>query len=119
MRVWDLPPQLLCDRHLVAEHHEIHTIWSVLTRGLKGWSRHPETLRWQGRLRALYARHEADVEEMQRRGFRHRSPLDEALAEGEAEQTECVDAPEEQMRMLRARCEKCRERLTEVVDYEQ
>ena len=71
MRVWDLPPQLLCNRHLVAEHFEIHTIWSVLTRGLKGWARHPETLRWAERLRALYGRHEADVAEMTRRGRHH------------------------------------------------
>ena len=113
MRVWDLPPQLLCNKHLVAEHFEIHTIWSVLTRGLKGWARHPETLRWQGRLRALYRRHEADVEEMQRRGFCHRSPLDESLATGEPEQAEYVDAPEEQARLLRERCEGCGRNLTE------
>ncbi len=113
MRVWDLPPQLLCNQHLVAEHSELHTIWSVLTRGLKGWSHHPETRRWEGKLAALYARHEAEVEEMLRRGFRHESPLDKRLATGEAGQREYVDAPEEQVKLLRERCERCRTRLIE------
>jgi hypothetical protein len=118
MRVWDLPPELLCPRHLLAEHFEIHTIWSVLTRGLKGWAHHPETLRWRGRLRALYLRHEADAAEMTRRGYHHKSPLDEALATGEAGQAEFVDAPEEQVRLLRERCEGCRANLTEAVPNE-
>jgi hypothetical protein len=111
MRVWDLPPQLLCNRHLVAEHFEIHTIWSVLTRGLQGWARHPETRRWSGRLAALYRRHEADVEEMTRRGYHHKSPLDASLTAGEAEQGEYVDTPEEQVRLLRERCPACRAQL--------
>ena len=45
-------------------------------------SRHPETLRWVGKLAALFARHDALVEEMDRRGFTHRSPLDRRLAKG-------------------------------------
>ncbi|HEY3396566.1 MAG TPA: pyrimidine dimer DNA glycosylase/endonuclease V [Armatimonadota bacterium] len=113
MRVWDLPPEKLCPRHLLAEHYEIHTLWSVLTRGLSGWSHHPETLRWQGRLAALYARHQADVAEMERRGYHHRSPLDATLATGESIQTEYKDAPAEQLRQLREKCAACRERFAD------
>lgn len=31
MRVWDIPPNELCNRHLVGEHAEIHAVWSVIT----------------------------------------------------------------------------------------
>lgn len=75
MRIWDLPVGCLCRSHLLAEHRELHAIWNVVLLGRKGYSRHPEVLRWHGRLRALWERHEAQVEEMRRRGYSHKSPL--------------------------------------------
>jgi hypothetical protein len=104
VRIWDVEPGRLCDRHLVAEHGELHGLWSVLTNPEKrGYAHHPETLRWRGKLAALYARHERLCAEMSSRGFQHRSPLDEALATGKREQTEFVDALEEQERLLAAK----------------
>ena len=76
MRVWDVPVAVLTDKHLLGEHREVHGMWTVLARGCTGgYSKHPETLRWRGHMRALHARHEAQVEEMTRRGFNHQSPL--------------------------------------------
>jgi hypothetical protein len=86
VRIWDVDPALLCDRHLLGEHRELHAIWSILTTGKRGYRDHPETVRWRGRLAALYARHEAQVTEMGGRGFRHGSPLDRRLATGDADQ---------------------------------
>ena len=103
MRIWDLDPAVLCDRHLLGEHRELHAVWSVLTNGKRGYSRHPETLRWRGRLAALYARHEEEVAEMSRRGFRHASPLDPRLATGTEQQTELVDSVEAQRERLEQR----------------
>ena len=103
MRIWDVDVALLCDRHLLAEHRELHAIWSVLTTGKRGYAHHPETLRWRRRLAALYARHEAQVAEMRRRGFRHASPLDPALATGSAVQTELVDPVDVQRTRLAER----------------
>lgn len=111
MRVWDLPVAQLCNKHLVAEHFELHVLWNVLTRGLRGWAHHPETRRWQGRLKALYRRHEAEAREMLARGLRHASPLDPALATGQARQTEHLDSLEQQAEILRRRCAECRARL--------
>jgi hypothetical protein len=62
MRIWDLEPRFLCDRHLLGEHRELHAIWTILTLGRRGYANHPETRRWRGRLAALYARHESQVE---------------------------------------------------------
>ena len=91
MRIWDLDSALLCDQHLLGEHRELHAIWSILTTGKTGYARHPETLRWRGRLAALYARHDAQVVEMSRRGFRHASPLDPQLATGATQQTQLIE----------------------------
>lgn len=82
MRIWDVEPGELCRRHLLGEHRELHGLWNILTRGLRGYSFHPETRRWEGKLGALYWRHEALVREIKRRGYRHASPLDPELATG-------------------------------------
>jgi hypothetical protein len=108
MRVWDVDVERLCDQHLLGEHRELHAIWTILTTGKRGYANHPETVRWRGRLAALYARHDAEVAEMGRRGFRHASPLDPELATGAAEQTVFVDPVEDQLARLSARGCGCR-----------
>lgn len=108
MRIWDLAPARLCRPHLLGEHRELHAVWAVLTQGRKGYSRHPETLRWKGKLRALYRRHEDLVVEMTRRGYDHRSPLEKALATGRTVQDAYVDPPRRQVRLLRAKACACR-----------
>lgn len=105
MRIWDVPPGVLCRQHLLGEHRELHATWNILTQDKKGYARHPEVLRWKGKLKALFLRHEALVAEMVRRGYRHASPLDESLAVGMAAQTTYVDPPERQMELLRGK--KC------------
>ena len=108
MRIWDLSPEILCRRHLLGEHRELHGLWVILTENKKGFSRHPETLRWRGKLQALYRRHEALVAEMARRGYRHNTPLAAAEAVGLAEQREYKDPPLEQVRILKAKGCGCR-----------
>lgn len=103
MRIWDLPPEKLCRNHLLGEHRELHALWAILTEGKKGYANHPETRRWRGKLQALYRRHEAQVKEMMRRGYRHQSPLDVSLATGEAKQNEYTDTPQKQKELLKER----------------
>ena len=103
MRIWDVDPAQLCRSHLLGEHRELHGLWNILTLGHNGYSRHPETRRWEGRLAALYHRHEALVAEMARRGYRHHSPLDGALATGSDVQDVFVDTPARQREILRAK----------------
>jgi hypothetical protein len=108
VRIWDLDPAVLCDKHLLGEHRELHAIWSILTTSKRGYAHHPETLRWRGRLAALYSRHDEQVQEMVRRGFRHRSPLDAALATGADRQTVLIDSFSEQRLKLARRGCACR-----------
>jgi hypothetical protein len=108
MRIWDIEPEKLCDRHLLAEHAELHGLWNTLTQHKKGYENHPETRRWRGKLRALFSRHRKLLEEMKRRGFNHNSPLNPKLATGKTRQTEYVDTPEEQINILKAKDCDCR-----------
>lgn len=77
MRVWDFSPSCLCTQHLLGEHREIHCIFTFLTTDKGGsYKKHPETLRWIGKLDALKVRHDALVKEMFNRGmYGHKSPL--------------------------------------------
>ncbi|TKB80919.1 MAG: pyrimidine dimer DNA glycosylase [Nitrospira sp.] len=88
MRIGDISPRSLCRNHLLGKHRELHAIWSVLVNGKKGYARHPETLRWKGKLKALYGRHEKLVEEMGHRGYRHQSPFPKRQATRSARQTQ-------------------------------
>jgi hypothetical protein len=74
MRVWDINPGYLNHASLLGEHREVHAIFSIVLNGKKGYSAHPETLRWESCLGALLIRHELLVSEMMLRGFSHRSP---------------------------------------------
>ena len=101
MRIWDIPPEKLCRNHLLGEHRELHALWSILTQGKRGYSKHPETIRWKGKRKALYLRHEALVKEMAARSYKHHSPLAAKLATGASQQNAYVDSCEEQVRILR------------------
>jgi len=101
MRIWDIPPEQLCRNHLLGEHRELHAIWSILIHNKKGYAHHPETLRWRGKQKALYLRHEALVTEMMQRRYHHHSPLEIHYATGEDHQDIFVDSYVEQVRLLR------------------
>ncbi|HNX82302.1 MAG TPA: pyrimidine dimer DNA glycosylase/endonuclease V [Candidatus Omnitrophota bacterium] len=108
MRIWDISVKKLCRQHLLGEHRELHAIWSIITQGKIGYSHHPETLRWQGKLKALYARHEALVDEMVRRGYHHASDLDRRLATGLRVQRSFIDTLRQQRAIVRAKKCACR-----------
>lgn len=105
MRIWDIDPKRLCRNHLLGEHRELHAIWVILTQGRKGYSRHPETMRWKGKLKALYLRHAQLIDELAARGYHHRSDLPKEHARGSAKQDEFVDLPSRQLVLLRRK--KC------------
>ena len=92
---------MLCRNHLLGEHRELHGLWSILTKGKRAYAHHPETMRWRGKLKALYDRHDLLVEEMTRRGYNHKTPLDKTEATGHSSQTDYVDSYEKQIEILR------------------
>jgi hypothetical protein len=107
MRIWDLPPRLLCRNHLLGEHRELHAVWNIITLRKVGYRRHPEVKRWVGKLKALYSRHDAIVEEMLRRKYRHLSKLPKRFATGSSVQRAYVDTPRRQRILLRRKKCEC------------
>jgi hypothetical protein len=103
MRIWDIHPKYLCRKHLLGEHRELHGLWNILTKhkGKCGYSRHPETIRWVGKRKALYIRHEALVKEFSRRGYLHHTPLDKRLATGSGNQNVFINTVKEQKVILK------------------
>ena len=75
MRVWDVNPGYLNRQSLLGEHRELHAIVSIIKHNKKGYSRHPETLRWKNFGWALGQRHRLLAVEMNLRGYVNRSHI--------------------------------------------
>lgn len=103
MRMWDIPPEMLCNQHLLGEHLELHMFVGAIKAGtsLTGYIR--DGLVETGRLQE---RHDLLVGEMLDRGMRHESPLDQPSIEPQGHinrQKNVLD--------LCLRCESCQRRI--------
>lgn len=72
MRMWMIDPELLCRKHLLGEHYEIHKAAGFLRNGRNLFG----LLRGFLDPRRMEVRHQALTFEMQQRGYLHNSPLD-------------------------------------------
>lgn len=99
MRIWDVNPGYLNRQSLLGEHRELHGIVSIFRNNKKGYSRHPETLRWVGYGWAIKQRHKLLVSEMNLRGYVDSSPV---LLRSRANQwpTIFIDSPASQLAIL-------------------
>jgi len=72
MRMWNVDPRLMCRRHLLGEHVEMHMFAGTLAKGvsIKGYL--DGGLVEVDRIRT---RHDELAAEMERRGYKHSSPL--------------------------------------------
>jgi hypothetical protein len=75
MRIWDIHPGYLNRQSLLGEHRELHGMMNIILEGKKGYSRHPETLRWIDFAGALAFRHRILSREMSLRGYQDKSPV--------------------------------------------
>ncbi|WP_339138070.1 MAG: DUF1722 domain-containing protein [Candidatus Electrothrix sp. GW3-4] len=99
MRIWDINPGYLNRQSLLGEHRELHGIVSIIANGKKGYSKHPETLRWIGFGWALKMRHELLAAEMRLRGFNEKTPVKTGSNQGFWPE-EYLDIPQEQFLIL-------------------
>lgn len=72
MRMWMVNPAFMCRRHLLGEHLETHMFLGAIRKGmsLKGYLKNGLL-----EIDSLLERHSALVDEMERRKYRHKSPL--------------------------------------------
>lgn len=72
MRMWMVPPQMMCRQHLLGEHLEIHMFCGSIKRK-KMLSQFAKNNLFEPS--ALLDRHDALVLEMSHRHYQHKSPL--------------------------------------------
>lgn len=103
--MWMLDPKVLCSKHLLGEHVELHMLLGFLKKGknlgkfLKKKQVDPSKLK---------ERHEALVEEMGSRYYKHYSPLEIP------DDIDLVSSPVDlkaNAQDLTNRCEECKERF--------
>lgn len=70
--MWVIDPRIMCRKHLLGEHVELHMFLSSMKRGLdlSGYARNNLF-----EPRSLEERHRALAIEMRNRGYRHASPM--------------------------------------------
>ena len=105
MRIWDINPGYLNDQSLLGEHRELHAIVSILSNNKKGYSEHPETVRWKGHGWALKQRHKLLGSEMSLRGFLDKTPVDLRSNKGKWPDI-FIDEPTIQYKLLRDKYKK-------------
>lgn len=103
MRMWGVDPALLCDKHLLGEHVEMHMLVGALNKGISTRGYQDTGLVVLSRIRA---RHNALAREMLRRGMKHRSPLPPFPRTRGG----WLDA-DANLRELKRRCKDCRRRI--------
>lgn len=100
MRIWDIHPGYLNRQSLLGEHRELHAVVSVLVHHKKGYSHHPETLRWRDHGWALKMRHRLLAAEMRLRGYHEKSPV-KTRSRPQDRPGQYVDPPARQLVLLR------------------
>ncbi len=100
MRIWDINPGYLNRASLLGEHRELHGMVSIFKNNKKGYSRHPETLRWVGYGWALRQRHRLLSAEMLLRGYHDKSPVSLRANPGQWPNT-YIDVPGVQFELIR------------------
>lgn len=109
MRMWMVDPKMLCDKHLLGEHGEIH---KHRHNFVKKHNMSTRILKKQIEVCSMQKRHDILAEEMLSRRFKHESPY---------EMPDISYIPEELQLMkvdisvnikdLQSRCENCKKRI--------
>jgi hypothetical protein len=112
MRMWMCDPKILCTKHLLGEHVEMHMFLGHLQkkRGITGYLKNNCL-----EPRSIYQRHEDLAAELIRRGFNHKSPMNETdfniVCDLPIECQYWEVNKEENLKNLTGRCEKCNDRF--------
>ncbi len=103
MRMWMVQPDLLCRKHLMGEHVELHMLVGSLNKGksVKGFVDDGLI-----EVQSVRDRHEQLAVEMLRRGYNHKSPLPEfdSFIAGSVNVSDNIEE-------LKRRCSDCKERI--------
>ena len=110
MRMWMVEPEIMCRHHLLGEHLETHMFLGTLKKGL-----HLDGYVDSNclELKSLKQRHNVLVKEMNKRDYKHNSPLEipDGYCFGQSRYVRHGKVNiEKSLDELLCRCESCRER---------
>jgi hypothetical protein len=110
MRMWQIPPNLMCRQHLLGEHVEMHMFAGSLVKGIsmKGYIDNGLL-----DLPLLKMRHDELVHEMTERGYNHRSPLTDDYIKDHVYSHAKVPDFEHNVKDLAGRCVECADLMKE------
>ena len=106
-------PRFLCRNHLLGEHHELHYLhnWLKEKKQIDGWIKTDclEPL-------SIFDRHDVLVREMERRQYKHKSPLNTGIVFGlfthlPNESFWHKINREQSLQLLKDRCQECKKRI--------
>jgi len=105
MRMWMVDPRVMCREHLLGEHYELHMLKGSIEKGKKltGF-----VMGGLVEVDQIHFRHEELVEEMKRRGYKHKSEMDDFLVGGMP--IKGLIDKKKSKEILLSRCEECRKR---------
>ena len=110
MRMWMLPPNLLCNQHLRGEHGELHKHRPSFVKRHSIAGRVAPVVQIEPE--AMQTRHDELAAEMLRRGMNHQSPYEMPDLSYLPPEHRTAKVDQRVSRSaLYARCEACRERL--------
>ncbi len=102
--MWNVPIKLMCRQHLLGEHLEMHMLLNTIkhtTRSLRGF-----IMNGFVKVHHIIHRHNELVNEMTRRGYNHKSPMNSN------DQVKLYKAGNVDIKnnilILRERCEECK-----------
>ena len=114
MRMWMVPVQYMCRKHLLGEHVEHHMLVGSINKGLSMAGFVANNLLEP---RSILTRHYELACEMERRGYKHKSPLMEVDLSGlPAEHALATVDVESSLLDLISRCPDCKARYYEQVE---
>lgn len=101
MRMWGTPVRVLCRQHLLGEHCEMHMFAGAINKGrdVSGWANKGQCI-----TTLIKQRHDELASELERRGYKHASPMEENPMD---EKIGWLPSEEENLRELATRCTRC------------
>jgi Pyrimidine dimer DNA glycosylase len=115
MRMWMVDPKLMCDKHLLGEHGEIHKHKHNFEKKHKMDGRLTPIVQIEPE--SMESRHDELVKEMLARNFNHKSPFLQPdvsyLLENAGSKVDVDHSIED----LSSRCEDCKKRIESVMHH--
>ena len=114
MRMWMIDPKLLCNKHLLGEHGEIHKHKHNFVKGHRVSGRLSPVVQIEPS--SMKVRHDQLAEEMKRRNMNHKSPYEQPSLE--AYGNDVTNARVDLSKSIHDLCERCPECREKIMNHE-